>query len=153
MLQYHLSNVKFILQLVDHILFGIEFALHVIHELLEGLLHLSIFKSILLYNFIDLMLQVALLPLPLVLQLAYLLIQLPYLLLKLLIEGVFELRDLIRMVEIELFLFLKGLLDEVIVAFLTAVAAELHLVVDFGMVSHHLLHLGEGLIQFTLLLR
>ena len=99
------------------------------------------------------MLQVALLPLPLVLQLAYLLIQLPYLLLKLLIEGVFELRDLIRMVEIELFLFLKGLLDEVIVAFLTAVAAELHLVVDFGMVSHHLLHLGEGLIQFTLLLR
>ena len=99
------------------------------------------------------MLQVALLPLPLVLQLAYLLIQPPSLLLKLLIEGVFELRDLIRMVEIELFLLLKGLFDVIIVAFLTGVAAEFHLVVDFGMVGNHLLHLGEGLIQFTLLLR
>ena len=57
------------------------------------------------------------------------------------------------MVQSELFLLFDGLFHEIVIALLAGVGAEFHLVVDFCVVRHHLLHLGKGVIKFTLLLR
>jgi hypothetical protein len=56
-------------------------------------------------------------------------------------------------VESELFLLFNGLFDEIIIAFLAGIRTEFHFIIDFGMVIHHLLHLGKGMVQFTLFLR
>jgi hypothetical protein len=56
-------------------------------------------------------------------------------------------------VESELFLLFNGLFDEIIIAFLAGIGAKFHFIIDFGMVIYHLLHLGEGMVEFILLLR
>lgn len=53
----------------------------------------------------------------------------------------------------QLFLSLLMRLDNFITAFLAGIGAELHLVIDLCMISHHLLHLRKTVIELTLLLR
>lgn len=134
LLEYDLSNIQFILKLVKHILLSLQLSLHVIHELLERLFHLSTLKPVLLHYLTYLLLQLPLLPLAFLLRLAYLLVQPPYLLCELLVQGVFDLRDLIRMVENQLFLLFKGLFHEIVIAFVTGVHTEFHFVVNSRMV-------------------
>ncbi len=53
----------------------------------------------------------------------------------------------------QLFLSLLMRLDKIITAFLAGIGAELHLIIDLCMISHHLLHLRKTMIELTLLLR